>query len=649
MKKRSSNNNLENRARFRVWPEPRRKIFADGKVVNYGATLKQQFLFLEQFREDKRSARIISDLEKHMKNVGFSDNEIRVQVGAVRPHQHPLDIILFDGGNRSGKTVAATARVIQYLLENPGSVAVIGAENHPLLERSAKEEWRKRFTIHSDWDHPLIARRPTQQSNRVRLTNGSSAWFIHFSDYKILRGLEADIIHIEEASLLPSEDVMNELIRRLSGSKGPLRQLILTTNPEESHSWLFEKFNLKQFDPKYEGEPLPIPYYVDDPDRGKCACQFCSSCYKTYSKKITWINGICPECDLEKEGDCPGGQQFFRVLRIASFENAHLPPEYVQNSEASMSEEYYNKYLKGHVTELRSGRVYKGFRRGGNIKSVELDPDKPLYWSFDFNISYQCSVLCQDGDDKKDPIINVVDEIVLPESGPEHVAIYFLHKYRDYKGKVYIYGDPSSLRRAVSSSDISQFQTIYNVLTDPKKYANLDLPAHDVEVMVKKEEGKTRSSIVGRVDATNAMLLGFNQEPKIFVHERCRYLIRSLEDMRWKEGASPPGLDKACDKRADKSPDKKAIHLMSHITDSLSYLIYKRFPIVGEEVSTNYLHIPGNKVIEMAPDGTTREYSPFKIPVDKTIPPPEKKKLSMWELIQGDSEFSESNSLRSFW
>lgn len=642
MKKRSSNN-AERRAKFRVWPEPRKKVFVEGKVANYGPTLKQQFLFLEQFREPTRANSILSKLEKHMKGIGFTDKEIEIQVAAVRPHQHPLDVFLFDGAARGGKTVAVTSRVIQYLLENPGSVAVIGAENHPLLERSAKEEWRKRFSIHSDWDHPLIARKPTQQNNRVRLANGSSAWFIHFSDYKILRGLEADIIHIEEASLLPSEDVMDELIRRLSGSKGPIRQLLLTTNPEESHSWIYEKFNLKQFDPSYEGDPLPIPFYVDDPGKGVCKCEMCADCYKTHGTKIAWVDRRCPVCDSEKEGNCPGGQQFFRVLRVSSFENAHLPPEYVQNSEASMSTELFNKYLKGHVTELRSGRVYKGFKRSANVRNVELDPSKPIYWSFDFNISYQCSVVCQDVGDKKDPIINIVDEIVLPESGAEHVAIYFLHKYRDYGGKVYIYGDPSALRRAVSSSDISQFQTIYNILTDPKKYANLDLPAKEVEVMVKKEEGKTRSSIVGRVDATNAMLLGFNQESKIFIHERCRYLIRSLEDMRWKEGANPPGLDKACDKRADKSPDKKAIHLMSHISDSLSYLIYKRFPIVGEEVAVNYLHVPGDKVIEMSSEGVVTEYSPFKLPKD----PPKKK--SMWDLIQGDSDYSDASSLRSFW
>lgn len=75
---------------------------------------------------------------------------------------------------------------IKYLLSNPGAVAIIGAENHPLLQRTALNEWELRFTENIPWDHikldnPLIIKKPTQNKKDVIFANGSKARFIHFT------------------------------------------------------------------------------------------------------------------------------------------------------------------------------------------------------------------------------------------------------------------------------------------------------------------------------------------------------------------------------------------------------------------------------------------------------------------------------------
>ncbi len=78
------------------------------------------------------------------------------------------------------KPVVLQLGVISYLLKNSGSVAIIGAESFPLLQRTALNEWKNRFTSVVPWDHltkpnPLIIKKPTQNAKDVLFANGSIA------------------------------------------------------------------------------------------------------------------------------------------------------------------------------------------------------------------------------------------------------------------------------------------------------------------------------------------------------------------------------------------------------------------------------------------------------------------------------------------
>lgn len=119
----------------------------------------------------------------------------------------------------SGKTISAVARILQYMLKYKGAVAIVGAQNYPLLQRTALKGIQDRFTDVVPWDHmdyekPLIIKKPTPNDKRVILANGSQAHMIHFNKPEVLRGIDADIIMFEEACLLPNKDSFDELTRR---------------------------------------------------------------------------------------------------------------------------------------------------------------------------------------------------------------------------------------------------------------------------------------------------------------------------------------------------------------------------------------------------------------------------------------------------
>lgn len=82
--------------------------------------------------------------------------------------------------SNSGKTVSASARVIDYCLDNPGCVAIIGGINYPLIKRTVEKEWQDRFTTLAPWDHlqlqnRLIIKKPTQNAKDVIFANGTIA------------------------------------------------------------------------------------------------------------------------------------------------------------------------------------------------------------------------------------------------------------------------------------------------------------------------------------------------------------------------------------------------------------------------------------------------------------------------------------------
>ncbi len=502
-------------------------------------------------------------------------------------------------------TFCAVSKGIDYALRYPGCTILVGAETRELLKRTAMKEWETRFSINSPWDHPLVARRPNDHQKSLRLKNGTTVWFLHFSDFKELRGIGVSFVHIEEASLIKAADALDECVRRCSETVAPQRQIILTTNPEESKSWVYDTFSLKQFEPGYDGPQLPVGR--------RCKCQFCPFCLNRPNdpQEFIYKDGKCENCGKKKLAKCPGDIEFMRVVFFDPSRNPHIPADYYQTNKSFTSEAQFNLYTKGQVIELRQGKVYKSYSsRNVNNENVPLDYSKELFWSFDFNVSFQCSVICQERVTPEGVFVDVVDEIVIPEAGPEHVGKEFLARYAKWENDITMYGDPAALNRKVSSNDISQFQTIVNIITNPQKYLSpeeyieLGSPTPKrVKSIPTKIKGQTKVGVKLKVDSVNEKLCNPANEIWLKVNPKCVWLRRSLEDMRWKETTGRDMLDTACDKAAAKFPDKTKVRLLSHPTDALGYYIAKKWPVTKTQETKAFAVVPGQASIEIDGSG----------------------------------------------
>lgn len=586
---------------FKLWPEPK-----DG--YPYGPTPKQELLFIEEL-----------SLEDDIRYTPLGPINLR------RPHFHPTDIVLYIGGGGSGKTLCATSRVIKYLMKNDGATAVIGAKNFPLLERSAIREWTARFSKVGPWDHlnlkdRLIFKKPSKHNKEVPFWNRSMAFFQHFDDPKLIRGITASIIHYEEASLLENKEAFNELILRIRSPIGEVRQLILTTNPDELDGWISDTFKLYQDDPDYEGDIEPIC----DP----CSCHLCQRCLnfkglkseyvggeKKYCKRdgkdflYYWEGGECLVCKKEredapeniktqipykKENNCPGNQVYMRVIEVRTDENPHNPIEFAQTSIGALDKVTVAKLVHGKTIMHKEGLVYKSFHKDNVIQYNEpIDYQKDVIWSLDFNNDPQCSVICQEYETDEGYIVKCLDEIIKWAHLPEQVAEHFCEKYskfKDTQAKILIYGDPSALWGNSNNIKKTYYQIIADVLNEK---------GFNFEVMMKKppkgSNTKIKIGVAERIDCANFLLGNNNEDGKIerriFINKKCEHTIRSLKELKWNDDGKT--INKRCDKNAWKSVNKDKIHLMTHPSDALTYYLYKRFSLIKEKSGIIVCQVPG--------------------------------------------------------
>jgi hypothetical protein len=204
-----------------------------------------------------------------------------------------------------------------------------------------------------------------------------------------------------------------------------------------------------------------------------------------------------------------------------------------------------------------------------NVQPVMYDPNLPIYWSLDFNITPMCSVIAQiPEDDRVSQIItghrnrkiHILDEIGLLESGTEAACREFerrvLKSY--YAGTpliVYVYGDSTAARRDTRGNE-SDWQIIKRYFRNHAK----------IRLVVKT---KKNPAVKSRISAVNAMLRSAAGSHSAFIHPRCTELRKDFEQVCWKmdmHGNTIPDLD-------DSDP------MRTHLSDAFGYLVWGEFPL----------------------------------------------------------------------
>jgi len=249
----------------------------------------------------------------------------------------------------------------------------------------------------------------------------------------------------------------------------------------------------------------------------------------------------------------------YRLVRATPRENTHLPPDFYDLLQDDYAERFYKQEVLGEYLDVFGGNVFYAFTEE-NIDDVEFDSGLGLCWALDFNVDPMCSLICQIEENKRrqwesstHKTLRVLDEIVLSDSNTAAAVNEFIRRTSNlYRGRsipLTIYGDASGNGRSTKSS-----RTDYQVIEEMFR--------QDGRYQVSMRQNTANPLVRDRVNTANNMLKSVSGSHNIFIHSKCKELLKDLRQVRWRRDAAgnPTGdLDKSDPQR-------------THLSDALSYL-----------------------------------------------------------------------------
>jgi hypothetical protein len=218
---------------------------------------------------------------------------------------------------------------------------------------------------------------------------------------------------------------------------------------------------------------------------------------------------------------------------FTTIDGGWVPQSEVEAAKRTLSPELFEQEFLASFTNL-IGCVYKSFG-DANIEPDVVDvPSQPLLLGCDFNVNPLAAVAgIRVGDQ-----LHVFDEFMMANCNTFDLVAEVHKRYPDRTVKAF--PDPTGRARRTNAANMETDHTIlrkaggFQVYTPPGVYA-----------------------IADKVNSLNTMLKAADGTRRVFIHPRCKQLIRSLRGLCYKEGTTLP--DQASE--------------FSHICDAIGYLV----------------------------------------------------------------------------
>lgn len=249
------------------------------------------------------------------------------------------------------------------------------------------------------------------------------------------------------------------------------------------------------------------------------------------------------------------------AFKFKSIEGGYIPEEEIKKARAELDEKTFREEYEASFEDL-IGQVYYGFSLDDTVRdkdylnsSVEYDVNRPLRINFDFNVDPFCvtfSHAIRRVDDFRNVYddVHVFDELVVRNSNTPEVCDRIIERFKGHKTGLVVYGDAAGQARHTSSS-FSDYQIIRDKLKD--------FPGFTSKFKLKNP------SVKDRINAVNSKLKACDGSRHLFVHPRCKKLIKDFTSVVYKEGTT--------------DISKENLEL-THLTDGLGYQIDFEYPVV---------------------------------------------------------------------
>lgn len=228
----------------------------------------------------------------------------------------------------------------------------------------------------------------------------------------------------------------------------------------------------------------------------------------------------------------------WKSWQFTTADGGHVPQSELEAARLDLDDRTYKQEYEASFASP-TGRVYYEFDRLLNVSADLVDTNAELLCGFDFNIAPMSAVIGVKAGNQ----FHVIDEVTIQNGNTELMAEAIQHKYPNRR--VLAYPDPSGKSRKTSSpAGVTDFSI---------------LAAHGFRVLAPN----AAPLVVDRNNLVNAMLKNAAGDRRLFIHPRCKQLIKCLDGLTFKAGTSQPDKDMGLD----------------HLPDALAYLISYEYPM----------------------------------------------------------------------
>jgi len=248
-----------------------------------------------------------------------------------------------------------------------------------------------------------------------------------------------------------------------------------------------------------------------------------------------------------------------------------LPPKEIEGAKSDLDELTFRQEYEADFIYFQ-GRVYYPFNDRVHCRPLRYDPEQPLVFCFDFNISPGVAVICQEQqlpnvteevyDERKNetyhnPVIGtgIIGEVFIPRnSNTVAVCNKLIQDWEHHQGDIHIYGDATGGAGGSAQTEGSDWDIVRKMFKDKWRRIYYFIPS---------QNPRERA----RINAVNSRLMSTSGTIRMLIDgDKCTNVIKDLEGTRLLEGGAG-------------DIDKKADPMLTHLSDALGYYIAYRFPV----------------------------------------------------------------------
>ncbi len=242
-----------------------------------------------------------------------------------------------------------------------------------------------------------------------------------------------------------------------------------------------------------------------------------------------------------------GEEEDWESWQFTTLEGGNVPPEEVEAAKRNLDQRTFEQEYEAEFVTY-TGLVYYGFDFDENVVDRSYEESDSVLIGMDFNIDPMTATVFQI--DRNDGTLFLVDEIEIFGSNTDEMAEEILCRYPS--DEITIYPDPACVQSRTSAGGRTDLSI---------------LQSYGFKCKFRRKHPLIRD----RINAVNSALCSADGSRRVLINKKCKRAIHALERHSYKRGTN--------------LPEKGGENDLSHITDSMGYLIEYLYPVNKQEAS----------------------------------------------------------------